>query len=278
MKKYFVISDIHSFYEPMMKALTEKGFDKDNPEHIIINCGDLCDRGPDSIKCILFMLELYNQDRAILILGNHEDLMEEAIARRYFKGHDIHNRTTITACDLTGEDDPDIALQHMRDNKFWNAYINRCIDFYETDNYVFVHGWIPVGFKYDEDEKWAELPLFYKPTIKIYNPEWRIPTWGDDWKDARWLNGMAMWQQGIREPDKTIVCGHYHTSYGHTNIHDDGVEFLDEYETFYIDPDTGKQEPHVNNDIFYDNGIIALDACTALTNRVNVLVIDEENI
>jgi len=27
MKKYFAISDMHSFYEPMIKALSDKGFD-----------------------------------------------------------------------------------------------------------------------------------------------------------------------------------------------------------------------------------------------------------
>ena len=29
--KLFVISDIHSFYTPMIEALTTAGFDKDNP-------------------------------------------------------------------------------------------------------------------------------------------------------------------------------------------------------------------------------------------------------
>ena len=35
MNKYFVVSDVHSFFDELMVALNEKGFEKDNPEHIL---------------------------------------------------------------------------------------------------------------------------------------------------------------------------------------------------------------------------------------------------
>lgn len=40
-RKYFVVSDVHSYYKELMKALNENGFDKDNPSHVFVSCGDL---------------------------------------------------------------------------------------------------------------------------------------------------------------------------------------------------------------------------------------------
>ena len=45
MMKYFAVSDCHGFYSNLMFALKNAGFDINNPEHILIVCGDLFDRG-----------------------------------------------------------------------------------------------------------------------------------------------------------------------------------------------------------------------------------------
>ena len=75
MKKYFAISDMHSFYEPMIKALSDKGFDIDNPDHFVIVCGDAFDRGDDTVKVFEFLKDLKAKDRLVYIMGNHEDLL-----------------------------------------------------------------------------------------------------------------------------------------------------------------------------------------------------------
>ena len=38
------------FYNSLIKELNKKGFDIDNDDHILVLCGVLFDRGPDSIK------------------------------------------------------------------------------------------------------------------------------------------------------------------------------------------------------------------------------------
>lgn len=43
MSKWFVRSDIHSAYAIWMEALVANGFDKNNPDHKILVCGDLFD-------------------------------------------------------------------------------------------------------------------------------------------------------------------------------------------------------------------------------------------
>jgi len=284
MKKLFVVSDVHSFYTEMMTALKANGYDSENPDHIFASCGDLLDRGEFPTECLNFVNNLPNE-RKILILGNHEDLMEEAIARHYFENHDYHNGTIDTAYRLTnynqGDECEAAVLDEMRTNKPWNTYIKSCKNYAEVGGYIFVHGWIPVlpdtpdtGSMRMEDF----LELYYHPKYK-YNPKWRNAVWGDDWAEARWLNGMDMWNKGIREPDKTIVCGHFHTSWGHSRLHNDGVEWLKPIETYYIDPETGNQEPHCRHDEFEDDGILAMDACTALSHIVNCRVLkisDEE--
>ena len=76
--KYFCVSDVHSFYTETMRALKLAGFDETNPNHTFVSCGDLLDRGDESREILQFVNRL---ERKILIRGNHEDLMEEAIKR-----------------------------------------------------------------------------------------------------------------------------------------------------------------------------------------------------
>ena len=78
-KKYFCASDVHSFYTEWELALSAAGFDKTNPDHIIIVCGDLFDRGPESRSCYEFMTTMLDQNRAIYVRGNHEDLILDAL-------------------------------------------------------------------------------------------------------------------------------------------------------------------------------------------------------
>ena len=269
MKTLFVVSDVHSFYDEMIKALTDKGFDIDNKDHIFVSCGDLLDRGPDAVKCIKFVNDIPD-DRKILIRGNHEDLLQDAIYKGFFQSHDYHNRTNDTVYQLTGIrpgnekgiiDAHSAAIFSMKFNEDWNKYIDSCINYYETNEYIFVHGWIPVIQTLVEDKE-GNLPVVRnKP---IYDEHWRDDF--SDWREARWLNGMSMWYSGVREPNKTIVCGHFHSSWGHCNLHDNGVEFAE-----VQDEISSIHTP------FYDDGIIAIDACTTYSRFVNCLRLEVED-
>ena len=88
MPKFFIMSDIHGFYDEMKLALDEAGFDPNNEEHWIVTCGDHFDRGsqPEQVMNYLMFLE-----RWIGIKGNHEELLTECVDRGYWYGHDISN-------------------------------------------------------------------------------------------------------------------------------------------------------------------------------------------
>ena len=252
--KYFVFGDVHGFFDEWQKALNEAGFDINNPEHILVSLGDITDRGPKSKECLEFIMNKVPVGRRILITGNHEDLMEEAICRKMFLMHDIHNGTRKSAYELTGLDPENVyddeVCRAMKYNDLWNSYVGSCIDYAEVGDYIFVHGWIPCF------DMWGRA---------FYNRDnWRE----GDWKKARWINGMEAWNQGIRIEDKTIVCGHWHTSWGHSHLHNVGCE----WEQPWI---SDKIDTSMHSEPFIDKGIIAMDACTAISGRVNIITFDD---
>lgn len=157
-KKFFVIADVHSFYTEMKNALDVAGFEINNPDHILISCGDVLDRGPQSSEVLEFLLSI-PKDRRVFIRGNHEDLLEDCISRRDFYPNDISNGTLKTIFNLCG----------LQDDAFWFGvpgdtsgdyhqifdrvanvkllwdYLAECVDFYELGTYTFVHSWVPIG-------------------------------------------------------------------------------------------------------------------------------------
>lgn len=227
-KIYFAVSDIHSFYDELMKALKEHGWEDDNPTHILIVCGDLFDRGYKCIELLDFIQKLRKEGRVILIRGNHEDLFLDCVKDAQDgvlmnRIHHMHNGTTSTYMKL--------AVEHRVPEVI--ELIESMYDYYELGNYVFVHGGLPIG---DCDE---------------------------NWHNARWINGMQQAHE-ISASDrgkwsnKMVVCGHWHTGWGHYNIFGKG------------DNEYSLSDIYVNE----HDKVIALDACTALSGRVNVLRLD----
>ena len=74
MKKYFLFSDTHGQYEPLIAALDEAGFDKNNKDHWLISVGDLFDRGRENVKIYNFLDSI---ERKHLIFGNHDEFFLE---------------------------------------------------------------------------------------------------------------------------------------------------------------------------------------------------------
>ena len=244
MKKYFVVTDVHSFYTEMKEALDNNGWDINNPDHILVCLGDLLDRGNEPMECLKFVNSI-PRDRKILIRGNHEDLLEECLDRGEFYYHDLHNGTVKTVMNLCGLNESDYfnkeyhqCFQQAKDNEQLRLYLNSLQNYAEIGDYVFVHGWIP-------SRKYAK------------NKNWRL----GDWSEARWFNGMEKWKQGAILKDKTIVCGHYHTSWGHSVLEKKCSEFDDDAD---FSP-------------FIQKGIIALDACTAYSGLLNCFVLELED-
>ena len=261
--KYYVVSDVHSYLSKLKTTLKKKGYFDDKEPHKLIICGDLFDRGRETVKMQNFVKELLDKDQVILIRGNHEDLMEDLAkdlseGKVYMLGgYNRSNGTTWSFMDLVGFDLVDIrvktseAVERYYDSSFYKEILPHMVNYFETKNYIFVHGWIPCLELIENKENYRYL----------YQEDWRDAD-ASRWESARWINGMYAASLGVIEPNKTIVCGHWHTSYGHSILDGECSEFGNDAD---FSP-------------YYAKGIIAIDACTAYSERMNCIIIDDEEI
>lgn len=239
--KYFVTADIHGFYDEFIQALNNKGFDLLNPNHQLIICGDVFDRGHQPKELINFILS--HKDKIIYIRGNHEDLMQIMIDRNYNDLGDLNNGTAGTIVDLYPEwQVSEFDLKKIAKETRLQDVMDLSVDYYETEKYIFVHGWIPI------------IENCY-----LYDEDWRTAR-KERWEQARWSNPVEMYRYKIFEPNKTIVCGHWHCS---ALWHEQNP---DKYEEF---GDKANFEPFITKDM------IALDACTVYSHKVNVIVLED---
>ena len=99
--KYFVVSDIHSFYSELKKALDIAGFNKRNKDHTLIVCGDIFDRGSETVELYKFLTSIPKK-RCILIKGNHELLYKKLLEKKLPESYDFSNHTVDTFCQIAG--------------------------------------------------------------------------------------------------------------------------------------------------------------------------------
>jgi serine/threonine protein phosphatase 1 len=251
MSKLFVLSDVHGYYDEMKAALDEAGFDENNPEHWLIGLGDYIDRGTQPTKVISY---LHNLPRKVLIRGNHTKLFEDCCYRGEPWSHDYSNGTARTIWDIAYlpgyvEDFPEMCDYALKRTK---AFRDSMVNYFETKNYIFVHSWVPV---INEDG----LPAHYTKGRRFsFNPDWRNAS-QKEYDDATWGNPFAMAAQGLNQTGKTIVFGHWATEHKWAEV--EGRRDFDSDAKF---------------DIYYGDGIIGIDGCTAYSGRVNVLVLEDE--
>lgn len=302
MKKYFLVSDIHSFFTPLIVALEKKNFEINNPDHILVVLGDVFDRGYETLEVYTFLSTTLPKNRVILIKGNHESLYLDLLTKRFPESHDFSNGTVRTFCQIAGFDE-DVLSQHywfkkaileekekleqlgddnpdlharFNENVWHNTYWNmpqemwqqikeivamsdvtkwlqsdKWINYWETDKYIMVHSFIPLKQKLVDN--------YHIETVG-YREDWRNAT-QTEWEDATWGCPWALAKEGWNKTGKTIVCGHWHTS---------------DFFNHLTKQRKGKYECPVFKSKKYK--LIGLDACTVASNKVNVLVLNEDEL
>ena len=254
--KLFCVSDIHSFWEPFKKALDDAGFIPNYSEHLLLVLGDVFDRGLGTAQVYNFLNALTN---VVLIRGNHEDLLEEMLARGYGEKHDISNGTVGTVvdlCDLIGVKTKSTYEVCKAVEDFIKPFLDKFVNYYQTKNFLFVHSWIPCKVHFDGDGE--SKPWYTRSKTYEYMPDWREAN-EVEWEEARWGNPFKMAEAGLNQTGLTLVHGHWHNSWPRAN-----------YE--------GKPEFGEEADFspYYGNNCIGLDACTAHTNKCNILILEDE--
>ena len=228
MKKLFVVSDIHGYYTLLKNALDQAGFDKDNDDHLLVCCGDYFDRGSENMEVLKFFERLRHK---VLLRGNHEDMLLKLLLTGKLQRHHYINGTMSTLQNMLGkysidpiDDSIDFSGKTRIVDRFCE-FIQETVDYYETEHYVFVHGWLPENAQ---------------------TPEARQNAGSEAWAKARWVKWVEQYTDQRPLADKTLVCGHV--------------------PTFFRTPGC--------TDIYFGNGLIAIDAGTADTQQVNVLVLE----
>ncbi len=201
--RYYVTADVHGYFSELKTALTQIGFFDDNEPHKLIICGDIYDRGSEPLQLQEFILELLSKDEIILIKGNHDDLALELL-HNWQKGSCLQyfhhtNGTIDTVCRLTGftvkdmYSGPEEVRNAFRQNDYIQKIIPSMLDYFETEHYIFTHGWIPctpIRITSDKNE-YAMIE------------DWRNAE-SKAWDKARWINGMEAAHSGVIENNKTI--------------------------------------------------------------------------
>lgn len=244
-KKLFVVSDIHGHYTLLRQALEKAGFIRNNPQHLLICCGDCFDRGCENFNVLSFLDRINNK---VIIRGNHEEMLIKIIESGRLELHNFINGADITVSDFFGRyciDKSNGNLDFSGKTQMVNRvsdFLSETIDYFETEKYIFTHGW---------------LPNIYQDGKMLTDKNWRHASF-DEWKKARWTKWTDMYRDSKNLiTGKTVVCGHYPTFCAEENKQKGGKE---------------------NFGIFYGNGVIALDAGTYTSGVINVLVVDDEMI
>lgn len=237
MKKLFVISDIHGHCTLLKAALDQAGFDREDPTHWLIGCGDYFDRGNENVEVLKFLERV---PRKVLLRGNHEDLLLKLLQSGKVLPHHYINGTMQTLQDFFGKyfiDPADDSIDFSGKTRTVDRlcdFIGETVDYFETKHYVFVHGWLA------ENADTAEK---------------RQDASSDAWAKARWEKWIQQYGEERPLADKTVVCGHVPTFFA--NLID-------------------RTRPPKCADIFYGNGMIAIDAGTYDSQQVNVLVVEDD--
>ncbi len=254
--KYFVVGDVHGCLLDLEEALQNVGFDKNNENHTLISLGDNFDRGGLARGMYKFLTTL---PRAICLKGNHELILEKVFERGFLTQTDCYNGTNVTIASFAKVPksqtsfDNEEAVQKASFYPGLRKWLAERPYYFETKNYIFTHGWLPDGF-YD---KTRNLSLFS----------------ADDWFDAVWTNtpiSILKHRAAIASDpsfkNKTIVVGHWHT--------------------WRLRQELDNQEFEVNKtnkeifDIWEDteNKIVVIDGCTPYSKKVNVFVVEDEEV
>ena len=290
-KKYFVVSDIHSFASELKYSLRQAGFNKRNKDHTLIVCGDVFDRGDETVEVYKYLKSIPKK-RCILIRGNHESLYKDLLTKSFPDRYDFSNGTVRAFCNIADIDEEKLSRYYWIEQGFangldydqieeklystWNqiknivanheitAWLNskQWKNYFELDKYIFVHSFIPVKVK----DEWKEMhPYKLRSFCYEYNNNWRNAT-DEEWELATWGDPVENYDYGLFKPEadngKVLVVGHWHTS-----------DFYKRLENIVTDT----QEIYYSKNLIAIDGGVKYDPLIGYLHPQNVLVIENNS-
>lgn len=282
MKNIYVVSDVHGFYNELLDSLNNSNYDETNKDSLLIDLGDFFDRGEQNVEVYKYYKRLTDEGKAIILRGNHTTFLEE-----FLEGKDCMFNFLYNGFNKTLD-------SFLEDTSSWNTFLMYISELPEEALKIYGErvkpilngfGSVPSEIVFDVYQDYArekinkdypellswlqERPYYYETKNYIFTHSsidglcnnWHKPSYTpyefwSPWEYLTWDDGSFYGKQ-IKNTDKTIVVGHYHT---------DGIR-----EKFNISADGTNQ---ILKSI--DGKKIFIDTCTPITHRVNVLTITDE--
>jgi serine/threonine protein phosphatase 1 len=147
-KKYriFAVSDIHGHYDEFIKLLKIVRFDEKYDKLVVL--GDCVDKGPDSKKLLLKLMEMNKNGCCELILGNHEIMFLDTVLGKFpFKLYFRNGgKSTFLSFGINFKEKYYSLeeIQNIISHSLIRWLLQRPL-YYETLDFIFVHAGIKPG-------------------------------------------------------------------------------------------------------------------------------------
>lgn len=233
--RYFVISDIHGYYDVLLESLQKAGYTSENPNHHLLVLGDLFDRGKQSDQVLAYLYALHQSRKATILLGNHDAFLLDFLEGRYTKVafnimYNGFGETLMSLSQLYTLSDLDSIHRAITTRyPYLLEWLQELPYYVELDDYIFVHGGIDGGML--------------------------------DWKTMMTRHDFV-WSREIHlplVPGKIVVAGHHRVATIRKSTINYELLFLHNPEYF---------------DILYADGKILIDRFVEISQQLNVLILD----
>lgn len=236
MKKYFIFSDVHGCFSALLAALDKAGFDPDNENHILLSLGDNFDRGEENDLVAQFLIKYHKLGRLLGILGNHDEFLLQ-----FFLELDDGKFN----CQYNGMADTLDQLSGLDTEKYlWD--LPHLITERIKENYPEL---LPMMADHWEDE-------FVIGMYSFTHAGYKNTYMDDKWEPNNWAKSEDFIYQYDKQ-DLNYVFGHWHAYRLHRTFGTSGANDM------------------VHTPFVYEN-FIGVDPCSNLSQRINVLVLEND--
>lgn len=183
MKKFFILSDIHSNMGLLFNAISKAKFDIKNNDHHMIIVGDILDRGFDGDKVIRFIEYLIQKNRIQAVMGNHDkfiaDIIKNNLSLKTVHWNILHNgfietlqlglEENIHNLEITNDLLKQIRTGFINKYPIFSKWIVNLPLYLEYTNHVFVHGFL--DFELNDWHHTNEKTCIWKRGYDLEVPE-----------------------------------------------------------------------------------------------------------
>jgi serine/threonine protein phosphatase 1 len=152
MERIFAVGDIHGCLDKLVSLMDI--IDVDLKKETLVFMGDYIDRGPHSKEVVDYLIDLARGgNRVVFLKGNHELMLQNYLSGKdklsfFYNGGEATLSSYMKAGGLN--EASLIPPEHLE-------FFDNLRLYYETENYVFVHGGLKANIPLEHQDEWDML-------------------------------------------------------------------------------------------------------------------------